>query len=449
MIDKGRALHRVCGAAVAALFPRRRHHRHGRPVAACRPAGDPSPVADDRAPASGGAAADPWDREAGTYVDAATITRLRDEARRTRDEVEQLLSDVGYGARSSCPPDVDAHRDLDHTTDVDIETLMRIDDLHADRRSPTSERSRQRAERVLNEIMHRVIDGYQIEDKPQSRVVQAGRGMEARVTRAYLRVSLLGRRTAWAERWRAGARVALIGLALAAAGTLAAGHLVAAALIVAARVVVSAASTPPPPTATSHRWMSYNPDWLGGAVLNVGDAVILIGIGAHLQVGGRTAWAALTGAAAVFGLSAAYLRVAAHQEGVRLPRLWTDRLIKDVTLTSAVLLGAAMHAPELGTVPALAIAPVAVALLGAVEVARVTYYVRRHHRRVRRAARVDGTLVADAVAFKTDGDLVYHIPLSGRRRPVLDGVDAVPAGAPHGGRPTGGPPDLGAVRATG
>jgi hypothetical protein len=276
MIDRGRALHRVRGAAVAALLPRRRHQRRGRPVAACRAGGDSPPVADDRVP-PGGAAADPWGREAGTYVDAATITRLRDEARRTRDEVEQLLSDVGYGARSSCPPDVDARRDLDHTTDVDIETLMRIDDLHADRRSPTSERSRQRAERVLNEIMHRVIDGYQIEDKPQSRVVKAGRGMEARVTRAYLRVSLLGRRTAWAERWRAGARVALIGLALAAAGTLAAGHLAAAALIVAARAVVSAASTPPPPTATSLRWMSYNPDWLGGAVLNVGDAVILIG----------------------------------------------------------------------------------------------------------------------------------------------------------------------------
>jgi hypothetical protein len=373
-------------------------------------------------------AADCWDRDAGTYVDAATIARLRDEAWRTRDEIDQLLVDAGYGPRTSRLEAVDARRDLDPMTDVDLETLTRIDELHSNRRSSTSDRSRQRAEGVLNEIMHRVIDGYQVEDKPQNRAVKAGRGVEAAVTRAYLRSSLLGRRTASAERWRAVARVVLMALALGAAGLL----------------VVSTVTTPPPPRATSHRWMAYNPDWLGGAVLNIGDALILTGIGAHLLVAGRTTLAESTLAAAVFGLSAAYLRVAAHQAGVRLPRLSIDRLIKDVALTLAIVL-AAVHLSGPNGLPVLAIAPVAVAAMGAVELVRVTYYVRRHHRRVRRSAKVDGALVADAVVFKTDGDLVYRIPLSARQRPILDGLDGGPVGDHHGGRP----PDLRAVRAGG
>jgi hypothetical protein len=377
-------------------------------------------------------------------VDAATIARLRDEAWRTRDEIDQLLVDAGYGPRTSRLEAVDARRDLDPMTDVDLETLTRIDELHSNRRSSTSDRSRQRAEGVLNEIMHRVIDGYQVEDKPQNRAVKAGRGVEAAVTRAYLRSSLLGRRTASAERWRAVARVVLMALALGAAGLLATGHVAAAALVVVARTVVSTVTTPPPPRATSHRWMAYNPDWLGGAVLNIGDALILTGIGAHLLVAGRTTLAESTLAAAVFGLSAAYLRVAAHQAGVRLPRLSIDRLIKDVALTLAIVL-AAVHLSGPNGLPVLAIAPVAVAAMGAVELVRVTYYVRRHHRRVRRSAKVDGALVADAVVFKTDGDLVYRIPLSARQRPILDGLDGGPVGDHHGGRP----PDLRAVRAGG
>jgi hypothetical protein len=437
MIDKGRAAVRgVPFAALAALLRLRQRVASQSPAGGSGAVGVPPTEPDDHARESEVAATDRWDREAGTYVDAATITRLRSEAWLTRDEIEQLLTDAGYGPRTSRLEAVDARRDLDPLTDIDLETLTRIEELHANRRASTSERSRQRAEGVLNEIMHRVIDGYQVEDKPQNRAVKAGRGVEAVVTRAYLHLSLLGRRSASAERWRAGARVMLMVLALGVAGLLATGHVAGAAFIVVARTVVSAITTPPSPTATSHRWMAYNPDWLGGAVLNIGDAVILTGIGAHLLLAGRTALAESTLAAAVFGLSAAYLRVAAHQAGVRLPRLSIDRLVKDVALTIAVVLAAVARQSEANGLRVLVIAPLAVAAMGAIEVARVTYYVRRHHQRVRRAAKVDGTLVADAVVFKTDGDLVYRIPLSARPRPMLDGVEA-PVGDHHSGHPPG------------
>jgi hypothetical protein len=447
MIDKGRAAARgVPFVALAALLRLHRPRVASELPAAGRGAvGDPPTESDDHAREPELATKNLWDCEPGTYVDAATITRLRDEASRTRDEIEQLLTEAGYGPRTSGLDAVDARRDLDPLTDVDLETLTRIDELHENRRATTSERSRQRDEGVLNEIMHRVIDGYQVEDKPQNRAVKAGRGVEAVVTRAYLHVSLLGRRTASAERWRAGARVVLMVCAFGAAGLLATGHVAAAALIVVARAVVSAVSTPPSPMATSHRWMAYNPDWLGGAVLNIGDAVILTGIGAHLLVAGHTALAESTLAAAVFGLSAAYLRVAAHQAGVRLPRLSIDRLVKDAALTIAVVLAAVPRPSEPNGLLVLAIAPMAVATMGAVELVRVTYYVRRHHQRVRRAAKADGTLVADAVVFKTDGDLVYRIPLSARPRPMLDVVDGAPAADHH----SSGPPHLRAVGAGG
>jgi hypothetical protein len=219
------------------------------------------------------------------------------------------------------------------------------------------------------------------------------------------------------------------------------GRLVLAALTALTRTVISVASTPPRPTATAHRWMAYNPEWLGGVVLHIGDTVILAGIGAHLQMAGHPVWGGVAVASALYGLAATYVRLAAHQEGVRLPRLWIDRGVKDVSITGAIAAAAILGRAGWPEIPAFATAVAAVAFMATVELVRVRYFVRHHDRQARRAATVDGARVADAVVFKTDNDLVYRIPLSGRRRRVFDRPRPASSSSGRSGR------DLHVVRA--
>ncbi len=145
--------------------------------------------------------------------------------------------------------------------------------------------------------------------------------------------------------WEPLSRWGLLLLAVVGALLLAGGHLAGAAAVVAVRATLAAATAPPAPSAgTWRRLIGYNPDWATSVCSHAGDALILAGLAAGLHAGGRPLWAMLTMGAALFGLLATVSRIAAREQGLRLPRLWIERAAKDVALTGAVLAAAATTA---------------------------------------------------------------------------------------------------------
>jgi hypothetical protein len=367
------------------------------------------------------------DQEIGIYVDGATIARLQRMADESRDRIEGLLARAGYvvGAPAPRPAGVEARRDLDATVEPDMACLLRIDELHEQRRSSPFKRARQHAVRVLTEALDRIVDGYEPRVEQRHRWIQAQSAVDAAIERWYQRLSLLGPQLARAGKWRGASRGALLCLALAVAALLAAGEMAWAAAAVGARVLLSVASSPRPMPAGRWHRLPRNPDWLGGAILNIGDTAIVAGAGAALQIEGRTAWGALAVASSLFGLAATYIRAAAHQMGIRLSRLLIDRALKDVAITGSVVAAAILPAAGTGgLVPVLAVPALAALAMGVVELARVASEVQLHHRRVRGAVPSDGELTLDGVAFTTDNDLVYQIPLGRRPTPMADAAEA-------------------------
>jgi hypothetical protein len=79
--------------------------------------------------------ADAWRRQADPRLDTRDVARLQAAARQSRDRIAQRLTAAGLvpDAGATSVPDLDARRDLDAALDVDVDTLQRIDELHARR----------------------------------------------------------------------------------------------------------------------------------------------------------------------------------------------------------------------------------------------------------------------------------------------------------------------------
>jgi hypothetical protein len=375
-----------------------------------------------------------WRRQADPQLDTRDVARLQAAARQSRDRIAQRLTAAGLvpdaGAATGVP-DLDARRDLDAALEVDVDTLQRIDELHARRMRSASPRERQHATTVLAEALHRIVDGYQVGDPPPSRLVRWLRRVDDRVHRAYARLTVFDDHTPVVAWWEPVSRWALLVLAAAGAVLLAGGHVVAAAGLIGARVTLAAVTAPPAPSvSTWRRLIGYNPDWASSVCSHSADALILAGLAAGLHAGGRSVWATLTMAAALFGLLATVSRIAAREQGLRLPRLWIERAAKDLALTGAVVAAAITASRGLGsTSPFTLVAPAVVGAMGIVELTRTAYYARRRRRLLSRAATAGGTgdLVPNAIVVTTGDAIVVNLRRSGSRAPIFperrEGVD--------------------------
>jgi hypothetical protein len=204
---------------------------------------------------------------------------------------------------------------------------------------------------------------------------------------------------------------------------LAEGHVVAAAVLIGARVTLGAVTAPPAPSvSTWRRLIGYNPDWASSVCSHAADALILAGLAAGLHAGGRSAWATLTMAAALFGLLATVSRIAAREQGLRLPRLWIERAAKDLALTGAVVAAAITTSRGLGSAsPLTLVAPAVVGAMGIIELARTAYYARRRRRLLSRAAAAGGAgdLVPNAIVVTTGDAIVVNLRRSGSRARIF------------------------------
>jgi hypothetical protein len=378
------------------------------------------------AASSGGQPDDPvpdaeaWRHDADPRLHQPDIARLQEAAGQSRERIARRLEAAGMSTPGV--PGIDAHRDLDTALEVDVDTLERIDELHGRRTRSASPRERQHATTVLAEALHRIVDGYQVGDPPPSRVVRGLRQFDDVVRRAYARLTLFHAPTPIAERWEPASRWVFLALAAAGAALVAAGHPVAAAAPVVLRVVLAAATAPPPPSATTwRRLIGSNPGWASSVCSHAGDALVLAGLAAGLQASGRPVWAALTMGAALFGVLATMSRIAAREQGLRLPRLWIERATKDVAITGAVLaLAMASRGPAAMWALTL-VAPAAVGAVGVTELVRTAYYTRRRRRLLSRASGGDGIdgLVPDAIVVTTGDGIVVNLRRSGRRPPIF------------------------------
>jgi hypothetical protein len=367
-----------------------------------------------------------WRRQADPRLDARDVARLQAAAGPSRQRIAHRLAATGLvpeAGGAERVPDVDARRDLDAALEVDVDTLHRIDELHARRMRSASPRERQHATTVLAEALHRIVDGYQVGDPPPSRLVRWLRGVEDRVRGVYGRLTVFDDQSPVAAWWEPLSRWVLLVLATAGAMLLAGGYVVAAAVLIGARVTVAAVTAPPAPSvSTWRRLIGYNPDWASSVCSHAADALILAGLAAGLHAGGRSAWAALTMGAALFGLLATVSRIAAREQGLRLPRLWIERAAKDVALTGAVVAAAVTATHGLGSASPLAlVAPGVVAAMGIVELTRTAYYARRRRRLLSRAAASGGTgdLVPNAIVVTTGDAIVVNLRRSGLRPPIF------------------------------
>lgn len=379
--------------------------------------------------------ADEWRRVADMRLHRSDIARLQAAARNSRDRVARRLATAGLhpDAGDSGPgvPDLDTRRDLDAAIDVDVETLERIDRLHDRRRRSASPRERQHATTVLAEALHRIVGGYQVGDPPPSRLVRGLRRVDDGVQRAYASVTVFRDQTPVVDWWAPVSRWVLVLLAGVGALLLASGQPVGAAAVVVIRVALAAFTAPPVPSASTwRRLIDYNPDWASSVCHHAGDALILAGLAAGLHGGGRPLWATLTMGAALFGLLATMSRVAAREQGLRLPELWIARAVKDIGLTGAVLAGALTAGPGLGPTAAVAlVAPTAVAALGVIELVRTAYYTRRRRRLLSRASDTGGDdLVPNAIVVTTGDGIVVNLCHTGDRPRIF------PAGTGDGER---------------
>jgi hypothetical protein len=145
-----------------------------------------------------------WRRQAEPRLDPRDVSRLRAAARQSGERIGQRRAGAGLvpeaGAATSVP-DLDARRDLDAALEVDVDTLQRIDELHARRMRSTSPRERQHATTVLAEALHRIVDGYQVGDPPPSRFVRWLRRVDDRVCRAYARLTVFDDHTPVSAWW--------------------------------------------------------------------------------------------------------------------------------------------------------------------------------------------------------------------------------------------------------
>jgi hypothetical protein len=366
-----------------------------------------------------------WRRQADPRLGPRDIARLQADARRSHDRIAQRLTSAGLapGADTTGVPDIDARRDLDAALEVDVDTLQRIDELHDRRMRSASPRERQHATTVLAEALHRIVDGYQVGDPPPSRLVRALRRADDAVRRAYARITLFDADTPVVAWWEPVSRWVLLALAACASVLLAGGHVVGAAALVAARVTLAAVTAPPAPSATTwRRLIGYNPDWASSVCSHAGDALILAGLAAGLHAGGRPLWAALTMGAALFGLLATVSRIAAREQGLRLPRLWIERAAKDVALTGAAAAAAVTTSRGLGSAsPFTLVAPAVVVAMGVAELVRTAYYARRRRHLLSRAATASGTgdLVPNAIVVSTGDAIVVNLRRSGSRAPIF------------------------------
>jgi hypothetical protein len=366
-----------------------------------------------------------WRHQADPRLDPGDVARLQAAARRGHDRIAQRLTSAGLapGADAAGVPDIDARRDLDAALEVDVDTLQRIDELHDRRMRSASPRERQHATTVLAEALHRIVDGYQVGDAPPSRVVRGLRRADDAVRRAYARITVFDADTPVAAWWEPVSRWVFLALAACGAVLLAGGHVVGAAVVVAARVALAAVTAPPAPSAaTWRRLIGYNPDWASSVCSHAGDALILAGLAAGLHAGGRPVWAALTMGAALFGLLATVSRIAAREQGLRLPRLWIERAAKDLALTGAAVAAAITTSRGLGSAsPVTLVAPAVVAAMGVAELVRTAYYARRRRRLLSRAATASGTgdLVPNAIVVSTGDAIVVNLRRSGSRAPIF------------------------------
>jgi hypothetical protein len=378
-----------------------------------------------------------WRRQAEPRLEHRDIARLQATARQSRERIAQRLTGAGLvpgaGATAASAPDIDARRDLDAALELDVDTLQRIDELHDRRMRSASPRERQHATTVLAEALHRIVDGYQVGDPPPSRLVRGLRRADDGVRRAYARLTVFDDHTPVVASWEPVSRWVLLVLAAISAVLLAGGHVVGAAAVVAMRVILAALTAPPAPSASTwRRLIGYNPDWASSVCSHAGDALILAGLAAGLHAGGRPLWAALTMGAALFGLMATVSRIAAREQGLRLPRLWIERAAKDLALTGAVLAAAITTSRGLGSASPLTLtAPVVVAAMGVIELIRTAYYARRRRRLLSRAATASSTgdLVPNAIVVSTGDAIVVNLRRSGSRTPIFP--DHREADGPH------------------
>jgi hypothetical protein len=377
-----------------------------------------------------------WRRQADPRLDARDVARLRTAARESRERIAQRLAPTGRvpeAEAAASVPDLDARRDLDAALEADVDTLQRIDELHARRMRSASPRERQHATTVLAEALHRIVDGYQVGDPRPSRLVRWLRRVDDRVRRAYARLTVFDDRTQAVAWWEPVSRWVLLALAACGAVLLAGGHVVGAAVVVGARVTMAAVTAPPAPSATTwRRLIGYNPDWASSVCSHAGDALVLAGLSAGLHAGGRPLWAVLTMGAALFGLLATVGRIAAREQGLRLPRLWIERAAKDLALTGAVAAAAVTTSRGLGSAsPFMLVAPAVVAAMGVAELIRTAYYARRRRHLLSRAATASGSgdLVPNAIVVSTGDAIVVNLRRSGSRAPIFP--DHRDAGGPR------------------
>jgi hypothetical protein len=369
--------------------------------------------------------ANAWRHQADPRLGPGDVARLQAAARRNHDRIAPRLTSAGLApdADGAGVPAIDARRDLDAALEVDVDTLQRIDELHDRRMRSASPRERQHATTVLAETLHRIVDGYQVGDPPPSRLVRGLRRADDAVRRAYARITVFDADTPVVAWWEPVSRWVLLTLAACGAVLLAGGHVVGAAAVVAARVTLAAMTAPPAPSATTwRRLIGYNPDWASSVCSHAGDALILAGLAAGLHAGGRPLWAALTMGAALFGLLATVSRIAAREQGLRLPRLWIERAAKDLALTGAAATTAVTTSGGLGSAsPFMLVAPAVVAAMGIAELVRTAYYARRRRHLLSRAATASGTgdLVPNAIVVSTGDSIVVNLRRSGSRAPIF------------------------------
>jgi hypothetical protein len=366
-----------------------------------------------------------WRHQADPRLDPGDVARLQAAARRSHNRIARRLTSAGLapGADVAGVPDIDARRDLDAALEVDVDTLQRIDELHDRRMRSASPRERQHATTVLAEALHRIVDGYQVGDPPPSRVVRGLRRADDAVRRAYARVTVFDADTPVVAWWEPVSRWVLLALAGCGAVLLAGGHVVGAAAVVTGRVALAAVTAAPAPSATTwRRLIGYNPDWASSVCSHAGDALILAGLAAALHAGGRPVWAALTMGAALFGLLATVSRIAAREQGLRLPRLWIERAAKDLALTGAAAAAAITMSGGPGSAsPFTLVAPAVVAAMGIAELVRTAYYARRRRHLLSRAATASGTgdLVPNAIVVSTGDAIVVNLRRTGSRAPIF------------------------------
>lgn len=398
------------------------HYAHTAAAPDGAPSDDPLPEADPCGMSRAGLVALPgaWARDTDTRLGPTTISRLQDEARESRERIDRRLATAGLLPGTAPVPELDARRLLDDAIDDDVETLERIDELHRRRRGSASPRERQRATTVLAEVLHRIVDGYGFADPPPSRVVRGLRRVDQAVGRGYTRLTVFHDQSPVADWWELTARWVLLGMAAASAALMAVGQLGAAAALVVGRVALAAVTAPPAPTASSwRRLIRYNPDWASAVCGHAGDAFVLSGIAIGLHLDGQSGWAAATMVAALFGLLATTSRIASREQGLRMPRLWIERIAKDLALTGAALAAALASPRGLGeALPLTLVAPAVVTVVGVTELARTGYYARRRRHLLSRASVADG-LVPNAIVVTTSDAIVVNLRRSTPRPTVF------------------------------